>query len=337
MGCLISFLDSTTQTAQQLAPPTRVDNPREWRQRLFDEQQFKNAEEIRQRQIKEQAARAQAASVLLEQQKQEQKLREQIYARQLQQQQQDRVNANLDLNWPTLATSAGRSSQSQLGSRQQQLEESQEAHKRHLLRQQEKLEQEKQLKILEENRLVNDRREAELLLPAKLKAIEANLILLLLQRCEPVIDLFIRTRNKFDSSEPSKYNCALSAIIDECEIEVQSIMDQLRGQLQAPITINISGSIQTWEFKQCVRFDESGIGLPDEDDDETYWWGKAVFWVLERSDAFYFDDERNTVSVCHLTPFRGTSTHRVFGEYKCSKCRRTWSSAYSFCDKWQRC
>jgi hypothetical protein len=52
---------------------------------------------------------------------------------------------------------------------------------------------------------------------------------------------------------------------------------------------------------------------------------------------FNTDIASNTVGVNHLTPFQGSSTHRVFGEFKCRNCRRKWSSAASWVDKWQKC
>jgi hypothetical protein len=43
-----------------------------------------------------------------------------------------------------------------------------------------------------------------------------------------------------------------------------------------------------------------------------------------------------SVSVRHLTPFQGESSHRVFGNFLCA-CGRKWQSAATWTDKWQKC
>jgi hypothetical protein len=47
--------------------------------------------------------------------------------------------------------------------------------------------------------------------------------------------------------------------------------------------------------------------------------------------------EGTKVGVRYLTPFQGADTHRVFGYFSCSECNRTWSSAASWKNKWQKC
>lgn len=43
------------------------------------------------------------------------------------------------------------------------------------------------------------------------------------------------------------------------------------------------------------------------------------------------------VGVKNLTPFQGTKTHCVYGYFKCGNCQRTWESAASWKNKWQKC
>lgn len=59
--------------------------------------------------------------------------------------------------------------------------------------------------------------------------------------------------------------------------------------------------------------------------------------IAEQNADFGMNQARTKVRVKHLTPFQGSPTHRVFGEFKCGHCRRKWSSAASWTDKWQKC
>jgi hypothetical protein len=59
--------------------------------------------------------------------------------------------------------------------------------------------------------------------------------------------------------------------------------------------------------------------------------------ISDWSDLFGMDKAATKVWVMCLTPFQLAPTHRVFGEFKCGKCRRTWSSAASWTNKWQKC
>mmetsp|Transcript_62956 Transcript_62956/g.73266 ORF Transcript_62956/g.73266 Transcript_62956/m.73266 type:complete len:267 (+) Transcript_62956:1344-2144(+) len=45
---------------------------------------------------------------------------------------------------------------------------------------------------------------------------------------------------------------------------------------------------------------------------------------------------RNTFSVAHLTPFQGSPSHRIFGEFRC-RCGKSWRSAGTYTDTWQKC
>lgn len=65
-------------------------------------------------------------------------------------------------------------------------------------------------------------------------------------------------------------------------------------------------------------------------------WGTIESFLQHSSDRFILHSNSARVGVATLTPFRGEEGHRVFGEYRCT-CGRTWSSAGSYCDRWQQC
>jgi hypothetical protein len=60
--------------------------------------------------------------------------------------------------------------------------------------------------------------------------------------------------------------------------------------------------------------------------------------VLRRhADVFTVAPGGATVRLVRLTPWRGDTDHRVFGELRCTKCNKRWSSAATYCDKKQAC
>eukprot|EP00900_Chrysochromulina_parva_P020943 jgi/Chrpa1/3482/Chrysochromulina_OHIO_Genome00012330-RA len=63
-----------------------------------------------------------------------------------------------------------------------------------------------------------------------------------------------------------------------------------------------------------------------------------VATVLRRhADVFTVAPGGATVRLVRLTPWRGDKDHRVFGELRCTKCNKRWSSAATYCDKKQAC
>jgi hypothetical protein len=66
--------------------------------------------------------------------------------------------------------------------------------------------------------------------------------------------------------------------------------------------------------------------------------GEYVATILRRhADVFTVAPGGATVSLVRLTPWRGDQGHRVFGEFRCTKCNKRWSSAATYCDKQQAC
>lgn len=117
------------------------------------------------------------------------------------------------------------------------------------------------------------------------------------------VNLYIRTRNRFDSSDPLCYSCGIDGAMDSEDVmPTLELYNIRRRKLQL--------SVQTLrEFvASCHHFE--------------------------------YDLDSQTISVKYLTPFQGANTHRVFGYFKCSGstgCGRTWRSASSWKNKWQKC
>ena len=103
------------------------------------------------------------------------------------------------------------------------------------------------------------------------------------------VDTFIRTRRKFDTTQPLKHFC-----------QIHLIESNLRSRIEP-------------------RFDN---------------WQRLL--AAYEGIMFAFSADRQSVRVMHLTPFQGESTHRVFGEFRCS-CGKRWKSAGTWKDKWQQC
>ena len=63
-----------------------------------------------------------------------------------------------------------------------------------------------------------------------------------------------------------------------------------------------------------------------------------VVTILRRhNDVFAVAAGGATVRVTRLTPWRGDEKHRVFGELRCTKCKKRWCSAATYCDTKQAC
>jgi len=56
---------------------------------------------------------------------------------------------------------------------------------------------------------------------------------------------------------------------------------------------------------------------------------------ITKTNAFTINSDK--ISLKSLTPFQGNITHRVYGKFKCSKCKNTWESGASWCNKYQKC
>jgi hypothetical protein len=62
-----------------------------------------------------------------------------------------------------------------------------------------------------------------------------------------------------------------------------------------------------------------------------------VATILRRhADVFTVAPGGATVRLVRLTPWRGDQGHRVFGEFRCTKCNKRWRSAATYCDKKSR-
>jgi hypothetical protein len=59
-------------------------------------------------------------------------------------------------------------------------------------------------------------------------------------------------------------------------------------------------------------------------------------FVVSRNDRFVVENIDKIGVVC-LTPFQGAASHRVFGYFKCSQCKKRWHSASTWRNKWQKC
>ena len=103
------------------------------------------------------------------------------------------------------------------------------------------------------------------------------------------VDSFIRTRRKFDTSQPTQYSCRIDTIESELESRIEPSFDEWRKLVHA-----FAGT------------------------------------------RFALSRDRQSVSVRHLTPFQGESSHRVFGYFRCA-CGKRWKSAGTWKDTWQKC
>jgi hypothetical protein len=111
------------------------------------------------------------------------------------------------------------------------------------------------------------------------------------------IDLFIRTRRDFDSATPLSYACNVALIGRECRDRIRELLP-LSGMSPRQV---IERHAETHGRRFAVTLD-----------------GRSV-------------------KLLHLTPFQGDSTHRVYGSFRCSRCKHKWASAASWKDTWQGC
>jgi hypothetical protein len=124
-----------------------------------------------------------------------------------------------------------------------------------------------------------------------------------LAACADAMDEHIRTRRKFDSSDPSSYACAVPTPLLEEVVDPRLFRrDYLRAHTE-PYTI-----------MEIIKLHSQG---PDS--------------------RFIIDRSAQTIRVRQLTPYQGDKSVRQFGEFKCSACSREWKSAGSWRDKWQAC
>jgi hypothetical protein len=59
--------------------------------------------------------------------------------------------------------------------------------------------------------------------------------------------------------------------------------------------------------------------------------------LLSSSTRFVVNHKTNEVKLAFLTPFQGADSHRVYGHFECITCPRSWQSAATYKNKWQKC
>ena len=124
-----------------------------------------------------------------------------------------------------------------------------------------------------------------------------------------IIDRFIRTRRKFNPSDPLEYACFLRTIADHCDEDVSKLIG---ANDVSHLTRDIIASVPlTTEFV-ITRYSSQRT-----ENDRRF--------VQRSGDKF---------GVAHLTPHQGDN--RVFGYFHCL-CGNRWASAGSWKDKWQVC
>ncbi len=133
------------------------------------------------------------------------------------------------------------------------------------------------------------------------------------------IDYFIRTRRRFDSRNPLNFEVQLHQLVAEEDIQnafqdLQDVYNDANFRLVAN------------KFHQYPSIQEFIRNASNN-------------FVLKESQILNGNGTQQTtmISVKHLTPFQGSDTHRVFGEFNCFQCNNTWSSASTWKDKWQQC
>jgi hypothetical protein len=165
--------------------------------------------------------------------------------------------------------------------RQQQEERRRESQRVDLERQEEN----RRLRRIEEDRRTELRR-VEMQMQLETESVERLVI---------QIDLYIRTRQRFDCRDPRSYKCSISSLFEDSEV-VDALSDYM-----------------------------------------TFFPGSTLLqFVVSRNDRFVVENN-NRIGVFCLTPFQGGTSHRVFGYFKCSQCRKRWHSASTWRNKWQKC
>ena len=106
---------------------------------------------------------------------------------------------------------------------------------------------------------------------------------------DKAVDIYIRTRNRFDSRSPLMYRIGV-----------------------ADVTQNIGVRNALHIMQSCFNHRYQNTPL-------------ISFLEKSSSIVVHGDD----VSVKYQTPFQGSPTHRVFGYFRCGNCRNSWTSAAS--------
>lgn len=119
------------------------------------------------------------------------------------------------------------------------------------------------------------------------------------------VDLYIRTRKRFDSTSPLSYSIQLHTILSD-----ESLQEEFADLCT--------------DYPEVAKDDDDLQSLIESS------FGEAKFCFTTKSGNVF-------VSVAHLTPLQLESTHRVFGLFSCSFCRNSWVSAASWTNKWQKC
>lgn len=117
------------------------------------------------------------------------------------------------------------------------------------------------------------------------------------------VNFYIRTRNRFDSSDPRSYSCGINGPKD-----CQDVMTNLK----------------------LYNFRRRELQLPVQ----------TFLEFVASCHHFKYVPTSQTIRVAYLTPFQGADSHRVFGYFECSGatgCGRSWRSGSSWKNKWQQC
>jgi hypothetical protein len=131
-----------------------------------------------------------------------------------------------------------------------------------------------------------------------------------LSEASDIVDACIRTRNKFNSSDPLAYKVSFNQLENGCGGEIGKLLS-LRD------VPNIDDYYK--------RFIPLNVGTV------------VTFYAEQHRVDHRFRLDGEDVKVSRLTPFQGDSSHRVFGSYKCFNCGKRWESAGSWRDRWQQC
>lgn len=124
-----------------------------------------------------------------------------------------------------------------------------------------------------------------------------------------IIDHFIRTRNKFNTSNPLQYSCQFQTIENECGENIEELLaaedvPHIDNRRYLPLTVRTVVDYYSDSNSPRCRFSIFG----------------------------------SCIKVTRLTPLWDiSSTHRVYGIFQCFLCDRSWESAASWKDKWQKC
>jgi len=198
--------------------------------------------------------------------------------------------------------------------RRQQVEQAQERRELEQERQRRELEQERQRRELEQERqrrqqLQQERQRRQQLEQEQQRRqqleCEKEKYFTALTTAANVIDRHIRTRNRFDTSNPLLYCCQLSSVRQCCDHDIHNLITP--DIVPNFLALNRSTACVPLTIQFVIQYYRRRFNVTD-----------------------------TTISVLHLTPFQGDESHRVFGKFRCS-CGRVWHSAATWKDKWQKC